>query len=370
MISTLVRFSNELWAIDRVKLGQIIDFLVFRAAGGKLNETEREARTQSGARDREIAEAPGNVALIAVHGLIMPRVANLNLSESGVGLDGLANAFRAKLADNSIKAIIMEFDSPGGQTGGLDEFAQEIFEAREIKPVIAQVNSLAASAAYYLAAQASEIVASPSSRAGSIGIYAVHDDISARLESEGINRTIIASGPNKAKINFGPLSDEAREAIKRDVDFANEQFVKAVARGRNVSQKHVNENMGGGDIFNPPDLVKRKMADRIGSLKDTLARFGIEVSPAKRAQATAARAMLALGRAPHVSDLESLLRECGASKSLAASLASGALAGRDRSESGDDHPNRSESGGETGEITKTLDELRALRTALKSFDRS
>jgi signal peptide peptidase SppA len=289
---------------------------------------------------------------------------NLRASESGVGLDALAKEFRGHVANTNIKAIVMEFDSPGGQTGGLDEFAQEIFESRDQKPIIAQVNSLAASAAYYLAAQAHEIVASPSSRAGSIGVYAVHDDISEMLKGKGINRTIIASGPNKAAINFGPLSDEARDKIASDVAFANEQFVKAVARGRGTTQKTVNEKMGGGDVFNPPDLVKRNMADRVAPIRDTLARFGVEISPAKKSAAGAARAALALGHTPAVSDFEAMLREQGAPKSLAARLASGGAADRSRSESGDDPSLRSESGDETG-IKESLDALRAMRSAFK-----
>jgi len=190
----------------------------------------------------------------------------------------------------------------------------------------------------------------------------------AEVVLEGDLRTIIASGPNKAAVNFGPLSDEARDKIARDVSFANDQFVKAVARGRGVSQKAVNENMGGGDVFNPPDLLKRNMADRIAPIKDTLARFGVEISPAKKAAAGAARSALALGYVPAVSDFEALLREHGAPKSLAARLASGGAADRSRSESGDDPPSRSESGGETG-IQESLDALRAMRSAFKkSFD--
>jgi len=367
-LSLLVRFAEELWAIDRAKLNAIIEVLVFRAEGGRLSEIEIESRVQSAKRDREVSDATGNVALLPVHGVIMPRNVNLRASEQGVGLDSLAKQFRSHVADTNVKAIVMEFDSPGGQTGGLDEFAQEIFESRDAKPIIAQVNSLAASAAYYLASQAHEVVASPSSRAGSIGVYAVHDDISEMLRAKGINRTIIASGPNKAAVNFGPLSDEARDKIARDVSFANDQFVKAVARGRGVSQKAVNENMGGGDVFNPPDLLKRNMADRIAPIKDTLARFGVEISPAKKAAAGAARSALALGYVPAVSDFEALLREHGAPKSLAARLASGGAADRSRSESGDDPPSRSESGGETG-IQESLDALRAMRSAFKkSFD--
>lgn len=365
--ATLLRFMNETWAIDRPKLADMVDFLLFKAEGGMLTDPEVEARTISGKREREVAASPGEIGFIPVHGLIMPRVANLRVSEPGIGLDALAQQFRAAIANENVKAIVMEYDTPGGQTGGLDELAQEMFEARGTKPIIAQINSLAASAGYYLAAQADEVIASPSSRAGSIGVYSIHDDVSAQLEAKGIKRTIIASGPNKVSANpFGPLTEEGREKIAAAVNYANDQFVRAVARGRNVTVKFVNQNMGAGDSFDPPDLLKRNMVDRIAPLRETLARFGVNLSPGKAAAARSARTALALGRKPDRTELEALFRECGASKTLAASLASGGAADRGRSESGGDYPNRSESGGETGDNEKQLESIRAMRSAFRS----
>lgn len=365
-LEILLRMANEPFAIDRVKLGAIVEFILFKADGGMLTHAEIEARTIGERRARDIAQAPGSVGVIPIHGLIMPRVANLNVSEQGVGLDALAVTFRSAMANDNLKAIILDIDSPGGQTGGLDEFASEMFEARGTKPIIAQVNSLAASAAYYIAAQADEIVASPSGRAGSIGVYAIHDDISEMLAKKGINRTLISSSKNKTLANpFGPLSEEARDKIMKDVQFATDQFVAAVARGRGVSQKFVNENMGQGDTFNPPELVKNKMADRIAPFRETLARFGASVSPAKATQASLARTQLALGRVPAKQDFEAFLREYGgASKSFAASLASG-IAEPGRSESDPVDPRR-ESARRSGNVsTETINALRDVLAKAK-----
>jgi ClpP class serine protease len=83
------------------------------------------------------------------------------------------------MADESIGAIVIQIDSPGGNVAGTPEVARKIYEARgKGKAIIAQADSLMASAAYYIGAAADEIVATPSSEVGSIGVYAVHEDAS------------------------------------------------------------------------------------------------------------------------------------------------------------------------------------------------
>lgn len=352
----LLRMSGEIWAVERNKLSAMVEFILFRAAGGELSPPEVESRVMTGRREREVAAAPGNVAVLPIHGLIMPRVSQMRVSEAGTPLDALSRSFRELMADDNVKAIVLDIDSPGGVSSGVDEFASEMHEARGVKPVIAQVNSLAASAAYWLAAQADEIVVTPSGRAGSIGVYSIHDDVSGALAARGVKRTIIASHENKVAGNpFGPLTDEARAKIEKSIRYTNDQFVAAVARGRNKSQKHVDENFGQGDVYDPPELLKRGMVDRIAPMAETLRRFGVGVSPAKRTQASAARASIARGVIPARSDFEALLREdFRASKSLASALASGVSLQAERSESGLPEPSRSESGGDAGVSDETL----------------
>lgn len=365
-VNLIARFAAEIWAIEPAKLEEICQFLAFKADGGMLSTQEVEARVLSARREREMMESPGKVAILPVHGLIMPKASHMRMSESGTPLDAMMAEFRRLLANDDVKAIIMEHDSPGGRSDGLDEAAAEIHESRGIKPILAHVNTLSASASYYLASQADELIVSPSGRAGSIGVYTVHEDLSRMMEMRGIKREIIRSGPNKAAVNpFGPLSEASREKLQGMVMHANGQFVSAVARGRKVSKADVNEKFGGGDMFDPPELLKRGMVDRIASMKDTLARFGVNLSPAKKTQASAARSAIALGQIPDKSDFEALLREtCGASKTIAAALATGLAAGSSRSESGDNPANRSESGGRTGPDLQSLNRLTAMAKEL------
>ena len=93
------------------------------------------------------------------------------------------------LSSRQIRMSVFDGDSAWGEVDGTPELASEIFAARGQKPIIAVVNTLAASAAHWLAAQADEIVISPSAQAGSIGVWVLHQDLSGQLEKMGVNRT-------------------------------------------------------------------------------------------------------------------------------------------------------------------------------------
>ena len=321
----LLQFAAEPLAIEPAKLNEIVSFLLMKADGGELAAEAIEARL-SQKRERQAADGPGVVGVINIHGMIMPRVASMRVSEAGTPLEETAQVFRGMLHDEQFKVIVFNHDSPGGVVNGVEELAQEIHEARGIKPIIAQVNALSASASYWLASAADEIVVTPSGSGGSIGVYTVHEDISKALEAKGIKRTFIASGSRKLDGNpLEPLSEEAFAHVSKRVRFAHGMFVKAVARGRGVSQTHVNENFGDGLVFDAEELVKRGMADRVGSMKDTLERFGVDVSPAMRSATVEMRRALASGERVSTRMLGRHLREQGFSINAADRIATGGL---------------------------------------------
>src|SRR5690606_36828756 len=113
-------------------------------------------------------------------------------------------------ADPSVEHIVMDVDSPGGSATGCMELAEEIFNARSIKPITAISNFGAYSAAYALASSASELIVAPSSGVGSIGVIARHVDMSKRYEQAGIKVTTVFAGARKNDLSSeAPISDEA-----------------------------------------------------------------------------------------------------------------------------------------------------------------
>lgn len=269
-------FLSEAWAIEPSKLEAIIEFLELQAAGAKFSEAEIEARI-GGARMNAVARKTGNVAVIPIVGVISHRVPLLSAISGGGGASTqqISRQLQAALADDSIKAIVFDVDSPGGAVAGTDELATEIYEARSRKPIIASVSGMAASAAYWIASAADEVVATPTSQVGSIGVIATHIDRSKADEMEGVKPTFITAGRYKAEGNsHEPLTDEAREMLQETVDAYYDMFVRAVARNRGVTAGVVRSDFGEGRMLRAEPARKVGMIDRIETLSQTLARLG------------------------------------------------------------------------------------------------
>ena len=266
------------WAILPQKLVVIRDLLAFRAAGGRLTEEELRERLHGeqriAARANNRAGAMEGVAVLPLVGTIIPRADMLTESSGGVSIQRFQRNFRQAINDESISAIVLDVDSPGGQVGLVDELSSEIFRARGQKPISAVANNLAASAAYWIASAATEMVVTPSGEIGGIGVFAMHEDMSGLLEREGIKVSLIAAGKYKTDGNpFEPLSDEARAAIQGRVDEYYDMFLGAVARNRGRKRSEVRDGFGQGRVVGSREAVNLGMADRIATLEETVERM-------------------------------------------------------------------------------------------------
>ena len=213
------------------------------------------------------------VALLSVRGVAMY---DIEFQPYAFSTLLLAQTMNALANDPDIGTIVFDIDSPGGMVTGTPEAGDAIFAAREQKRVIALVNPLAASAAYWIASQASEIVAVPTADVGSIGVFWLHVECSGMLAAEGIKPTFVFAGEHKVDGNaLEPLSEQAREFAQREVDLIYRDFVKAVARGRGVSVADVEKNFGQGRTFMAPEAKRLGMIDRVATVDAALARYGI-----------------------------------------------------------------------------------------------
>jgi signal peptide peptidase SppA len=266
------------WAVQRQMLTFMVNVLRFRSAGGSLSADElaerlEAARVQNG--DRTGGNQVGAVAIIPMYGLLSQRMSLMSDMSGGTSIDEMRGALRSALADSSVKAIVFDIDSPGGSVDGMPEFAAELRALRDGPvPLIGQVNTLAASAAYWLAAQMSEIVVTPSGEVGSIGVFAVHEDYSAADAAAGIKTTLISAGKYKVEGNeFEPLTDEARGAIQEQVDSFYQMFLADVAKGRRSTVQGVADGYGEGRTFLAKKALAAGMVDRIDTLEATVRRL-------------------------------------------------------------------------------------------------
>ena len=269
------------WAILPSKLAVILDFLAFAAAGGVLTAEEIEARI--GPR-RSVDQADtGNVAVLPLYGVIGQRAGMMSESSGGTSIEQFTKAFRRAMTDPSVSAIVLDVDSPGGGVPGVDELSSEIYRSRGDKPIIAVANSCAASAAYWIASAADEIVVTPSGEVGSIGVFAAHQDLSNAYQAQGIKTTLISAGKYKVEGNsFEPLTADARAAMQERVDDYYAMFTRAVARNRHTPVDAVRNGYGEGRVVGAQQAVKLGMADKVGTLDSVIARLA--GSPQRAAQ--------------------------------------------------------------------------------------
>lgn len=158
-----------------------------------------------------------------------------------------------------VKEIVFLVDSPGGDVAGVDELSNMIFNSRAQKPSVAIVKE-ACSAAYWLASAASKVVLEgKTSVCGSIGIIAVHEDISEALKQQGIQRTEIFAGDLKtAGTSSKPLDEAGRKELEEKVSYFYDLFLKAVSRNRNISIDRVDRT---AKIFIGIQCISNNLAD-------------------------------------------------------------------------------------------------------------
>ena len=183
-------------AIDRKKLDQIVAFLDLRLAGGVVPEATRAEMAAARSRASRGSRS-GYVAVIPIVGTISHRIQPMQETSGGISVLEIQREFRTMMAEPSVSTILLEIDSPGGAVPGIPELADEIFAARSKKRIVAVANSMSASAAYWLASAAGEVVVTPSGEVGSIGVYAMHLDESVALEAAGLKPTFISAGKFK-----------------------------------------------------------------------------------------------------------------------------------------------------------------------------
>ncbi|EHM01415.1 peptidase, S49 family protein [Acetobacteraceae bacterium AT-5844] len=210
------------------------------------------------------------VAALPVFGPIFPRAASMSLSSGGTSLDRLAADFRTAQAAEAVHHILLVMDTPGGVVSSeLSGMARMI--AGSSKPVTVYVAGAAASAGYWLASQAGEIVMDELSVVGSIGVIS---SLSRQEVPDAAGRRgheIVSSNAENKRPD--PSTPEGRAAIQALVDSLEVEFIDTVAAGRRVSREAVLKDFGRGGLKAGRDAVKAGMADRLDTLEATLSRL-------------------------------------------------------------------------------------------------
>jgi signal peptide peptidase SppA len=268
------------WALDPPWAIRIAGILARRVAGEETPREEIAAavakRPEAGSDVRRV----GDVAVLGMYGVIAPRMNLFTQASGGTTFEQLS-ANLAEAVASQPRAIVLDIDSPGGNVAGASEFAHEVLAARAQVPVVAVANHTMASAAYWVAACATELVAAPSAMVGSVGVLSLYEDVSAALEKRGIKRDVISAGRFKGEgADGGPLSAEARAHRQAVVDQFYERMTADIGLGRGLSGADVREKFGEGRLMTARDGLAAGLVTRVGTLSETLTRYG--AAPAAR----------------------------------------------------------------------------------------
>ena len=213
-----------------------------------------------------------NVATIPIMGTIIPRADEFDKVSGLLSMEEIAQDFSEAVENDEIGAIILAFDSPGGTAAGTAELAQLIFEARGTKPIIAQVTDMAASAAFWVASAADEVVNTTTGVLGSVGVIASFLDTSEAMAQRGIHRIdIVSSRAPKKRADI--TTEEGRAIVQEELDVLEAAFVDALALYRGVTEKTVVKQFGQGGVVIGREAVKAGLADRIATFEQTHARL-------------------------------------------------------------------------------------------------
>lgn len=173
------------------------------------------------------------IAVIEIAGTLVHRGAWIGQSSGLTSYEGIAAQLQAAIADPAIRGIALDIDSFGGEVAGAFDLADRIRAARQVKPVRAFVADHALSAAYALASQADRIILPRTGAVGSIGVVAMHSDMSGALDQKGIAVTLIHAGARKVDANpYQPLPEAVRDLIAGELEDLRQLFAETVAEGR------------------------------------------------------------------------------------------------------------------------------------------
>ncbi|MFX3544389.1 S49 family peptidase [Ralstonia mannitolilytica] len=266
--------------IHRPKLDVILAVL-----GPRVGVTDLAAPVGHTPADRSTPSANPSIAVIPIHGTLVRRTVGLEAESGLASYTAIAGQLDAALANPNVAAILLDIDSPGGESGGVFDLADRIRSATGVKPVWAAANDMAFSAAYALASGASRIFVSRTGGVGSIGVIAMHVDQSVKDAQDGVRYTAVFAGDRKNDLNpHEPISDEAHAFLKAEVNRVYGLFVETVAKHRGLEAEAIQATEAG--LFFGQDAIAAGLADAVGTFDDALLQLAESVSSSPMAAAT------------------------------------------------------------------------------------
>ena len=215
----------------------------------------------------DAAEDPGTIAVVVVEGEMIPG----DSSQGFAGAQTVVGQLDAAIADETVAAIVLRINSPGGSVFAAEVMRQRLLEIKEREiPIVVSMGPLAASGGYYIAAEADQIWAQSTTLTGSIGVFAAFPTLERlydRVEVgvDGVKTTELAT---VARVDTG-IEPAGERIIQSLVGNIYKDFIGLVASGRNMQVDAV-EAVAGGRVWSGEDALEIGLVDALGGLYDAI----------------------------------------------------------------------------------------------------
>ena len=264
--------------VARAKLDVILGVLEPRLSG-RMALPLMPDDDDDGMDTLEPTVTPDGIAIIPVVGSLVARSSYLGAASGLTAYSDIGEQIEAAATDPSIRAILLDVDSSGGEVGGLFDLVDQIQAIRSQcgKPIWAVADEAALSAAYAIACTADRLYVTQTGEVGSIGVVAAHRDESGADTQAGLAWTFVHAGACKVDGNpHQPLSDTARVALQADVDGIYGRFVDLVAKSRKKSPDAIRATEAA--VYRGDQAVAAGLADCVGTLRQALTDLGASLA--------------------------------------------------------------------------------------------
>jgi len=275
-------FTNKFWLGDLNSFETILKMEeAVQARVAKSLETGEKFDLYAGYESEDDEEreyqVSNGIAIIPVVGDLVTKETWITRMFGMPSYDGIKRMLNDAAADESVTRIVMDFNTPGGSSEGIDEVGLLIGDIDDnIKPVHGYTSGSANSAGYWLISSCRDVTCTKMARLGSIGVVTIHQEISKMLKERGIEVTVFRDGEHKAKPNmYEKLDEDTRNRVEASLKILGNFFLDHVAAQRGFSRETVRADVGEGRVFFGEEAVEIGLADRIMFFDDFLKKLSL-----------------------------------------------------------------------------------------------
>ena len=252
--------------VTRLDLDKKLTALFGKGSDGKANLIELDDYLTQLPDRLEHYNVPNKIAVVNVEGTIIDGESD----EENAGGDTIARILRKAHDDNSVKAVVLRVNSPGGSAFASEIIRQETENLQKIgKPVIVSMGAMAASGGYWISSTADYIIADANTITGSIGIFAMFPTFENSIKKIGVNADGVSTTELANTSAFSPLAKPVQDIYQTEIEHGYDRFLEIVSKGRQLSKTQV-DKLAQGQVWLGSDAFQNGLVDEIGSFNEAI----------------------------------------------------------------------------------------------------